>query len=215
MLGCKVCPSRRDIRAFFCVVSDQISPWFPIRTRDVKKFLKKLRSDQATGPDHISSEVLRRLADVIALPMAIPIRRIFAEGCWPERWRLHHICPLFKKGSVYMPGQYRGIHLTSILSKTVERVIGEPLVKFLADRGYGNEQWAFRKKSSGRDLVTVYVAKWTLLICQGRRVGLYLADISGVFDKVSRCLLIRKMSQLEMPSSSMDFLNSYLQSCEG
>ena len=69
-----------------------------------------------------------------------------------------------------MPGQYRGIHLTSILSKTVERTIGQPLVAFLEARGYGNFQLAFRKKSSARDLVTMDVAKWTLRVCRGPKV---------------------------------------------
>ena len=74
------------------------------------------------------------------------------------------------------------VHLTSILSKTVERVIGQPLVAFLEARGFGDAQWAFRKKSSARDLVTIYAAKWVLLICRGFRVGLYLSDIFVAFD---------------------------------
>ena len=32
------------------------------------------------------------------------------------------------------------VHLISILSKTVERTIGQPLVAFLEARGYGNAQ---------------------------------------------------------------------------
>ena len=144
---------------FFCPVADQVSGWFPIRTRDVKKELLKFRTDQATGPDGLSAKFLKRLAAVIARPLAVVIRRIFAEGHWPERWRLHHIIPLFKKGSVYLPGQYRGVHLTCILSKTVDRVIGHPLTRFLESKGYGDAQWAFRKMSSARDLCTVYVAR--------------------------------------------------------
>ena len=144
---------------FFCHVADQVSGWFPIRARDVKKMLLKLRIDQATGPDGLSAKFLKQLAEVIALPLAIITRRIFAEGQWPERWRLHHIIPLFKKGSVYLPGQYRGVHLTCILSKTVERIIGHPLVKFLESKKYGDAQWTLRKMSSARDLVIIYVAR--------------------------------------------------------
>ena len=86
---------------------------------------------------------------------------------------------IFKKGSVYQPGQYRGVHLTTIMFKTVERVIGQPLVKFLEQHGYGDAQWAFRKKSSARDLVTVCLVRGVLLIIQGRKNGLYLSDIEG------------------------------------
>jgi len=210
---CKLPPE--TFEHFFCHVAEGMSGWFPIRPRDVKKVLLKLRDDQATGPDGLSAKFLKRIATVLSLPLAILTRRIFLEGQWPSRWRVHHLVPLFKKGSVYKPGQYRGIHLTNIMSKTVERVIGLPLTRFLQQQGYGDAQWAFRKMSSARDLVTVYVAQWVLLICQGRKIGLYLSDISGAFDKVSRCLLIGKLSQIGLPSTFLDFLNSYLLSREG
>ena len=135
---------------FSCRVAEGMSGCIPIRTRDVKKILAKLREDQATGPDGLSAKLLKRLAGVISLPLAILTRRIFSEGQWPNRWRLHHIVPLFKKGSVYQPGQYRGVHLTKIMFKTVERVIGLPLTRFLEQHGYGDAQWAFRKMSSAR-----------------------------------------------------------------
>ena len=59
------------------------------------------------------------------------------------------------------------------------------------------------------------MAKWILLICQGQKIGLYLSDISGAFDKVSRALIIGKLSQLGLPSTFLDFLNSYLLPREG
>ena len=61
----------------------------------------------------------------------------------------------------------------------------------------------------------VYVAKWVHRICQGLKVGLYLSDISGAFDRVSRCSIIGKLSQLGLPSSFLDFLNSYLLTRQG
>ena len=94
-------------------------------------------------------------------------------------------------------------------------MIGGVLVPFLEAKGFGVAQWAFRKKSSARDLVTMCLAKWTLLICSGRKIGIYLSDISGAFDKVSRCLLIGKLAQLGLPDTFLDFLNAYLMPREG
>ena len=73
--------------------------------------LQKLRLDQATGADGFSANLLRQLAGVTCLPLAVLIRRIFNEATWRQLWRLHHIVPLFKRGSVCTSGQYRGIHL--------------------------------------------------------------------------------------------------------
>ena len=115
---------------FFACTKPAMSDWFPIRRRNVKKLLMALKLDQATGPDGFSVLLLRKLAKFINMSLAILIRRILNEVAWPSDWRLHQIFSLFERGSVYMPGQYRGIHLISILSKTVELTIGQPLVAF-------------------------------------------------------------------------------------
>ena len=185
-----------------------------IRTRSTFKELNKLRLDQATGPDRIAAVFLRRLSKELALPVAVIARRVFREG-WPAAWRVHCLVPLFKKGSVFDPNKYRGVHLSCVLSKVIERVIGNPLVSFLQAKGYGDAQWAFRKKSSARDLITASVARWVLRICQGHKVGIYIADISGAFDKVSRTLLLAKLEQLGVAPAFLDFLNSYLLSRQG
>ena len=70
----------------------------------MKKVLLKLRDDQVTGPDGLNAKFLKRIATVLSLPLAILTRRIFLEGHWPSGWRVQHFVPLFKKGSVYKPG---------------------------------------------------------------------------------------------------------------
>ena len=117
-----------------------------IRTRSTYKYLSTLDVSCATGPDQISARILRELARVLALPLTILCRRILYEARWPSRWKVHNVVPIFKKASVYDPDNYRGVHLTSIVSKTVERVVGQPLLHFLEQHGFGKHQWAFRKK---------------------------------------------------------------------
>ena len=46
---------------------------------------------------------------------------LLREACWPKVWCLHHVCPLYKRDSAFAAGNYRGIHLTSILSKLADR----------------------------------------------------------------------------------------------
>ena len=113
---------------------------FAIRPRVIRRLLKDLRSDQATGPDGISAFFIKKVANMIDVPLAVICRRIFQEAMWPRKWKTHHIVPLFKRGSVYQPSQYRGVHLTDILSKTIERTIAQPLVMFLEYRCFCNAQ---------------------------------------------------------------------------
>ena len=125
-----------------------------LRTRYTLKIMKKLDEAKATGPDNIPASILRMIAESIALPFTILCRRLLAEGIWPDIWKLHQICPLYKRLSAFNPSNYRGIHLTSILSKIAERVIGRSLVPFLQTRAFAPCQWALSRGLSARDLVT-------------------------------------------------------------
>ena len=72
---------------------------------------------------------------------------------------------LFKKGSVYLPSQYRGIHLTCILSKTVERLIGGTLCRFLEMRGFSgkdNGKWITDPKTKADAFARTFASKSVL-----------------------------------------------------
>ena len=59
----------------------------------------------------------------------------------------HWIIPIYKRNSPSLATNYRGVHLTAILSKIAEKMIGGPVMKFLDDSGiWGDSQFAFRKK---------------------------------------------------------------------
>ena len=62
------------------------------------------------------------------------------EGFWPQAWRVHRLIPLFKRDEYFKPGNYRGIHITSILSKVAERLIAGHFGKFAMQLGVRVEQ---------------------------------------------------------------------------
>ena len=164
----------------------------PIRARTVKNTLQALDDQTATGPDKLAARILKELASILAVPIAILARRMLNEAVWPTRWKTHYLVPIYKRDSVFQPGNYRGVHLTSCMSKVVERVIGNPLVTYLQQYGFGTNQWAFKKRCSARDLVFLCVSSWILSICSGYKIGIYLGDISGAFDRVFRDFMMAK-----------------------
>jgi len=188
----------------------RMSSFIAIRTRQVEKQLSCLDENKATGPDRMSACILRKLASVLALPLAIICRRLLYEGAWPEIWKVHYLVAIYKRGVVHNPGNYRGVHLTSILSKVVERVIGSPLIAYLQEKGYGLNQWAYRKRCSSRDMALMCITSCVLAICQGYKMGVYLGDISGAFDRVCKDYMIAKLYSIGVPDFFLDFLNAYL-----
>ena len=169
-----------------------------LRCKKTEAILKKIDVDKSTGPDQLPGRVLKACARELALPITMLAKQMLVQGVWPDCWRDHWLAPVYKKGAVAKATNYRGVHLTCILSKALERVISEVFVQFLAESGaYGSSQWAFQKERSCRDLVALATLNWILQLHAGSKVGVFLSDISGAFDRVECKLLLEKWKRPE------------------
>ena len=122
---------------------------------------------------------------------------------------------IYKRDAAFIPGNYRGVHLTTILSKIAEKMIALHLVPFLQKRAYGENQWAFSTGLSARDMVTMLIMTWILAVCTGKKVGAYLSDISGAFDRVFKPYLLAKLHGFGVGSRFLNFLDAYLSPRKG
>ncbi len=111
---------------------------------------------------------------------------------------------------------YRGIHLTPVLAKLAEHVIGEPLLRYFQDHNiYGTHQWAYRKFRSSRDLITLLTCSWILAFIRGYCIGAFAADISGAFDRVFLPYLAQKLRMYGISQPYLGFLVAFLASRHG
>ena len=213
-----------DTFASKCKLPEKDGQWIPkrlsseqscfsmLRVRKTKAILKQINPDKATGPDQLPGRILKECADELAYPVTLLAGQMLKFRQWPDCWRDHWLAPIFKKGSVANPEKYRGVHLTSVLSKVVEGVIAEVLVKYLEESGASGEtQWAFREGHSCRDLVALLTATWVLDLHAGKKIGVYLSDISGAFDRVESEMLLEKLKAAGLNEDTLLFLESYLQ----
>ena len=196
---------------FFGVPDFEYEDFIVLRSRYTRKLLETLKEDKATGPDRIPASILKRIAHSIAVPFTMLCRRLLTDAHWPKMWKIHSICPLYKRGSAFIPGNYRGIHLTAILSKLAERIIGRQLMRYLQIERFGVNQWAFTPGLGARDLVTALVMSWILGICTGHKIGSYLSDITGAFDRVCKDFNLAKLHAAGVGPTYLNFLDAYLQ----
>ena len=102
--------------------------------------------------------------------------------------------PIHKKKSSFDTNNYRGVHLTPVLSKVCERVLGKLLQPFFAKTAaFGSSQWAFQKGMGVSDLIAEMVMSILLGFQRKQKTAIYLSDISGAFDKVETLLLLEKL----------------------
>ena len=85
------------------------------------------------------------------------------------------------------------------------------MINVLETHGFGDTQWLFRKESSARDLLTIFTSTWIRAICMGHKIGLYLSDIFGAFDRVDKDFLMKKFYNICVSAQFLDFFNSYLE----
>ena len=174
--------------------------------------LKNLCVASATGPDGLPARVLRECAEELALPVTLLVRRLLRCGRWLTRWRLHWVLPLHKRKAVFNPSNYRGAHLTTVLSKVVERVLLHVLAPYCqASNAFGDSQFAFQKNLSCNDLVAALVCSWVLAFENREKVGVYLSDISGAFDRVEKPRLLAKLKASGLNDTLLQLLSSYLE----
>ena len=195
---------------FFGVPEEEWDGFIAFRSRTALRLFKKLDENKATGHDQISAAILKRLCETIAVPFTRVVRRLFYDGCWPTAWKFHLIVPIFKKGSAFQPGNYRGVHLTTILSKVAEKMIGIHLTPMLQRSAFGNNQWAFTSGLSARDLITMLMMSWILAVCHCKKIGAFLSDISGAFDRVFKPYLLAKLQGFGVGETFLKFLDAYL-----
>ena len=186
--------------------------FLPVRTRDVERFLNKLRRDSATGPDGIAAAFLKRCASALARPLALLIRKMLTSGTWPAVWRFHRIVPLYKRKAKSDAANYRGVHLTAQLSKVVERIVGRMFLGKLQREGsFGERQFAYSIGRGHRDALALSVLSWLSSLESGYLVGLYCSDVSGAFDRVSEERLADKLRRLGLHPQIFGLLLSWLE----
>jgi len=182
-----------------------------VRQRWVRRALQELDENKATGPDELPSRILKKCGPELEYPITLLVRLIATTGEWPDGWRNHWIVPLHKKGAVFDPENYRGVHLTAVVSKVAERALKHTLETFLIKvQAFGKSQWAFQKGKGCNDLLTMLTATWILKFQSKEKVGIYLSDISGAFDKVSTELLLAKMKECGLSDGWLKLIASYL-----
>ena len=93
----------------------------PFTPQELEKVKKGLSNGKALGPDNISSEVLKLCNfDEIILSFA---NKLIIDGIKPEMWARLDLLPIPKSGDLSNTGNYRGISLTSVVAKMVNKMI--------------------------------------------------------------------------------------------
>ena len=104
---------------------------FNFSTEEVQEKLQHLNIYKSTGPDILHPRILRALEDKLARPLTHIFNNSVETWIIPEDWKSANVTVIHKKGSRQEPGNYRPINLTSVVCKTMERLVKGRLIAHL------------------------------------------------------------------------------------
>ena len=149
---------------------------------DLKKIIRSLKNNKATGIDGITNEILKMLDDQNLETFLEILNRLYKHNLVPEAWNIGVVTMLYKgKGSKGDPANYRGITVNSNIVKIVEKLMYS---KYYKQIDLTELQGGSKKGSSTRDHIFILLT----LMKKYKRNGLHIVflDISKAFDKAWR-----------------------------
>ena len=171
-------------------------PEININVAGVKKLLKELNPNKASGPDGISSRFLKETGNELAPGLTLIMQASINQSTTPNDWRNALIAPVFKSGKPdkAKAENYRPISLTSISCKILEHIIHSTIISHLdKNKILTDTQHGFRKHRSCESQLLLTIHDLAKSLNEGGQIDSVLLDFSKAFDKVDHRKLCLKL----------------------
>lgn len=182
-----------------------------IHKEEVEKHLKNLLPNKAPGLDGLHPRILKEMAEVISTPITDIFRKSVSSGELPTTWLQAVITPIFKKGDRSDASNYRPVSLTSILCKTLERIIIIHILNHLKSNHLKcKQQHGF---SSGKSVTTNLLEAmnvWTEALMHNIAIDILYMDYAKAFDTVPHQRLLCQVESFGITGKVLQWIKSFL-----
>ena len=160
----------------------------------VRRVLRSLKTDKASGPDSIPPRFLKEFADELAPVLCRLFRLILISCTYPSSWKHALVQPVPKKGDRSNPSNYRAIALTSGVAKVFETLLNSHFIKHLESNNLlSDHQYGFCKARSTGDFLSYLAHVWSSSLRNFGESFVVALDISKAFDRVWHKALLAKL----------------------
>ena len=178
-------------------------PALPPKLEDVKSVevsrdlvyvtLNKINTRKSMGPDNIPARLLKTAAWTLADPLCELFNNCIKQGVYPDIWKQAVIRPIPKSAGATAPKDFRPVALTSVVSKTFERVVKPVVCPALTD----NTQYAYRPNRSTEDAVASLIDTVSAHLNENAKnfVRCLFVDFSSAFNTISPVTLLNQLTE--------------------
>eukprot|EP00745_Piridium_sociabile_P028066 TRINITY_DN45105_c0_g1_i6.p1 TRINITY_DN45105_c0_g1~~TRINITY_DN45105_c0_g1_i6.p1 ORF type:complete len:171 (-),score=7.55 TRINITY_DN45105_c0_g1_i6:29-541(-) len=147
---------------------------------EIKRCLKMLQNNKASGADAIINEFLKASCSKLLPIFQMLFNIILQSGKIPEIWSIGFVCPIYKgKGDPKDTDNYRGITILSCFGKLFTSILNQRINNFVElNNLLGQEQAGFRKGYSTMDHVFTLHCIIELYLQQKKKIYCRFVDLS-------------------------------------
>lgn len=162
----------------------------PILPPEVSSALSLAPPSSASGHDQVSASLLNALHPAHPTCLSSIFTSVLRSGHHPASWKLATVVPIPKanKPTYTHPKSWRSIHLLSVVSKTLERIVLHRLQSTddytRSDRPVGPTQFGSRIRLGTSDAMQCYLRWKENAHSANHFTTLISANVEGGFDKV-------------------------------
>ena len=182
-----------------------------ITVPEIVKALNRLKLSPGCGPDGLPNIVFRKCAVAFSYPLYLIFTKSVSSMEVPLLWKLANVMPLFKGGVHSSPSNYRPISMTSVCSKTLERLIVSRLYDYLnVNNLLSAFQFGFRAGLSVTDQLLLAYDYVSAHMDQGNDVDVLYFDYRKAFDVVNHKVLLTKLSLIGICNPLLGWIKDFL-----
>ncbi len=147
--------------------------------------------------------------------LSTPLEGIFQKSLddkeLPLDWKQARISAIYKKGNRSLAGNYRPVSLTSIVCKSMERIIRDWIVTHMTENKlFSKKQYGFIKHRSTVLQLLKVLDIWTDATDRGDTIDTIYLDFMKAFDMVPHRRLLGKLSAYGICHPVLGWIQSYL-----
>lgn len=176
-------------------------------TQEITDVLNRCSINKAPGEDRVPYEFYKYASENFITKLTDAFNYIFDSCEIPQNFRKNIIFPLFKKGDVNDPNNYRGISFLNAVMKIFTGVILDRLTLWTQEHNLLSEfQAGFRKEYSTVDNIFSLTSIANSYISKGKKLYAFFIDFKAAFDSINRIALFYKLSCLGLSSKMLTII---------
>ena len=142
----------------------------------VKKKLLELDINKACGPDQIHTHLLKETSNKWRKPLSIIMNKSLIMKCPPKEWKKQIYQLYIKKRVNKMASNYKPVSLTSVVCKTMEKIVRDNVSNFMNKNSlFSYKQYGFLQKRYTVLKLFDIIDQWSIAMDEGYEINCFVS----------------------------------------